>query len=1543
MADKDNKPKTTKPATKPVTKPTATVKPAEKPAAKPVTKPAATVKPAAKPAAKPVTKPTATVKPADMPAAKTAAKPAATKTAVKAEKTPEPKTAAGAVKPETKPAAEAKPAAKVDAPKRASKAASAPSEEKPKKAAATEAKPEKAKKQSKKKSGEKSGGSGKGGNAVAAIFNNKIRVIVMAAVAFVLILALIIGIIFGAKSCNKGSEPPLPSLSKEPPSTSATTNVPDGKPESKDTLVLGPVNSTDPAVADIINDAYKYEYPATSAVGFNGKVLGTVERVKPVAETKDERDAFPLGVDIPEGTVRYPKYGYTMSSVIGSDKDGARAALIEESDWLTAYGTRNNSGNGNNGDGSYNMMDADGYLYFVDGNGRRNATNPDGSHRQLYKHTAAEGMYYGGINAANPELSDDEPRIVKEVTIRPRGYGSYSVTGVYAPAGEVIKIQISEEDMNATGGITIHIGQALYNGQSNNIWVAKGQMQRFPNILNTMTVNKQTATLEDGVYTAYVGSFVGGPLYIRNTSATFTATISGGVRYSHFILGYTSEEEYEENKQSSTPYFDLEVWNYGVLHSGPKLYSQKYSYEDIYKVAVLWEKVASVTTTNSNQGIVFLYDPFVAAGAAVAFPGRSSVNCPAGWMDGSLNYNGIVSSGSWGNFHEYHHNFQNYGVGNGGEVTNNGMTLVSYALFTKISSKRGISAYGGQGLGGWNNYTSATWALNDLLSIQRGGSPSNGNQGLAIYATLLHNFGADNYIQAKVIQQKGGYGQSYAGYFRAWEAQTHNDMRYFFTDVLKGLDNATANKWHNSEYTSTFVPVSCVYQTGRSYMYDGQKKYFKTMQPYLIKSGEPFNIDLSEYSAPSGQYKSGSIIIPKGFVYRVKSVTQPKNGTIKVVDNYNLKYTPAAGAKTGSTSGQIVVTLEIAHNSYTVDDVDLVLEFEISQELNRMTLERTTYTYAEGEAYTDAVAAYNANFAGFTDKQEYDHSNPVQNANTDIWYYPDNEQNRKDHPASPDYHFSSKNKVEVIDGKLYFETDGKYRVYLRGRINCAAYFSLDGQNYKLGAKVTNGSGANFYANDANTYFDVEFHEGNVTVTAYCNGEEPTEYTYTLTPNANKEIINWLYVKEVMIVQSSPLISYIGLGYGSWTQTMFTMEETYHRADGKTEVPASNGNPAVPITPDHEEYAYTLTKYNDYRGNEVARTKQLKDGTVEYYKTDGNNHEVPSDADEVSAMTESRLIAPTGATYVNAYRADYEFPDNTGFEADYYYTRSYNYNYEGETEVLTRKYPQTYMAEISNYRPWADDYDTYGVQNLFDGNPNTAVHTYNSFYLSEEQPAILAFDMGQTVTANSLSMTVYPGGNGGRAFPKILTLEGSLDGENWFEMGKWSNLSSGANSGNALTFPEKQFRYYKITVPKSNYDITERFAISELSLSYTMRLTGNGSNLIAPTNENIVFSKNWTSQVAVSTFGRVNVGHAGDKAVFEFTGTRLAILTSDAYGKNFDVYIDGVKASSIEVVPHSGVYGITYLTDKLASGKHKVEIRCTGEANIDSFAIYNEAN
>ncbi|MDE7256413.1 MAG: M60 family metallopeptidase, partial [Clostridia bacterium] len=836
--------------------------------------------------------------------------------------------------------------------------------------------------------------------------------------------------------------------------------------------------------------------------------------------------------------------------------------------------------------------------------------------------------------------------------------------------------------------------------------------------------------------------------------------------------------------------------------------------------------------------------------------------CPSGWMSNSLNYNGIVTSGGWGNFHEYHHNFQGYGVGNGGEVTNNGMTLVSYALFTKISSKRGMGSYGGQGLGGWNNYTSATWALNDILSLQRGGHPSNGDQGLTLYSVLLHNFGADNYIQAKVQQQKNSYGQNYAGYFRAWEAITHNDMTYYFKDVLKGLSADVASQWHNAEYTSMFVPVSSVYQTGRSYMYDGEKKYFKTMQPYVVPYEDSFTLDLSKYTAPDGQYASGSIVIPDGFTYTIKSI-QPERGTVERIDDYNYKFNFSGNDK---LSGEIKVTLSITKDdgAFTVDDVDLILELERSHESNKMTLERTTYTYTAETMYADAKTAYESNFAGYTGEPlSWAHTNPTQNCNTDIWLCTPSTIDKFPN-ADPDKHVAKDNQIEVLKGKLYFEEEGKYRIYLRGRVNCAVfitYTDANGEVQNKSAQVTNGSGSGFYTTNPDTYIDIEI------------GSE-TFVSFT----------------EVLIVKviNNNQASYIGLGYGKWQEPLYTMVEKYYDV---------NGNEVA--SPDAEGYHHSATVYYDNAGHEVA-------------------------ADVVAA---AQPTPPTSASYVNAYRSDYVFPDNSSFKTDYFYTRNYSYTYSEAHDNLTQSF-------VGDHGCFFDENRTdFRPEYLFDGDLTTSCSS--AAIPSAASPWEFTVDLGKVIEANRFVLTgrLNNGAGNQNQTPNSITL---LVGESLDNMKEIANFDNGAVSGTTLAFnfETSTFRYYRLTVRKS---VQGRFAaIANIQFSNNVP---NGTLLTPDNKDTFTYSGNWKGMQTQSTFGHVMVGAANATVSFKFNGTRLALLSSELFGKNFEVTIDGVKVNSVELKAITGGYGASFMTELLENKEHTVVIKCLGEANIDSVVIY----
>lgn len=1326
--------------------------------------------------------------------------------------------------------------------------------------------------------------------------------------AVVVVLVIIIGAVVGSKSKKKKDDD--------------DNNI--GEPNITDIPQI-----TEPGSPDAV---YTPKYKVISNVPFFGEIISEQKRKRPVEGEHHE------GL-----SQNFPQYGSNLNSVLGNDqqKVDLRNKLIEEACYLAAYGTQS-ANQGALTDEKYTWMNESGYLFQgtvhepkesvqrYTTRTTRKMIKSDDHQRRLYKHKASIGHYYGNVE-------ENEKGVIKKLIISPRGYNSYSVTGLYAPAGEVIKIEVSKADMDSlTNGITFHIGQALYNGQANNIWTQKNSMPRFPIVLNTMTINKNTSKLDSNTntYIGYIGSFIGGPIYVRNLPIPITLTISGAVVYPHFILGVTTPEMFEESLKSSVPYFDLEVWNYGVLHSGPKRFVRSFEYDYIYNAATLWDKVALVTTYNNKQGVVFLYDPFVAAGAAVAFPGRSSVNCPASWMTSGLDYNSIVTVGTWGNFHEYHHNFQGYGVGNGGEVTNNGLNLVSYALFTKISSNRGIGNYGAQGLDHWTSYTSSVFALNEVLKIKYSDqSPNNGNQGLALYACLLHNFGPDAYIKVK----GAGGGQGYLIYMNNWQKITHNNMYYYFNELLGGTgisDNA------DPKYP-TFVPIGCIYQTGRSYLYYNEKtekyekRYFKSMMPFVIPYGMEFIVDLSKYTLEDNQYKSGSIHLPTNpdkterFTYKIKHITQPQNGQIEKIDELHYRYKPGSDLD----SGEIIVTLEIKDykNLLTVDDIDLTIAFEQSHETLKTTLERTIYTYDQSNMYHSADDAYNNGFSGYNNKlDKIAHSNPTQNCNTDIWHLPDTEENHNKHPNGPDYYFLQDNMVEIVDGKLYFERNSKYRIYLRGRKNLAVYYSLDGKTYDLGATITETytDSHQFKPDKPNTYFDAEYLENSTVIVTTYQGSEKT-HTYQLSPDKNNDIRNWLYVKEVLIDQASER-SYIGLGYKEWVIATFTMITTYFDVLGNEL--SSSDDPNIDVI---------WTNYSNNRGEIVAYRKTYANISkeAERYKPGKNGELVSINELEFTQLTEEKLTAPTTTpSYANAYRTTYQFPNNKQFTTDYFYTRTYGYSYRGDPEI-SKTWDERVKLVGTNF---IAESDTYRIENLFREGFDNYIHPN----ADTVKGTYFAIDMGEEVSAISITFhgrTDRAANTAQQGFPKNFSLYISNDNAVYTKVGDFSNTDpNGNNVERSVTVnlgKKISFRYINITID-SSYSNTGRIILSCIKFTYNFALAANDNNVIVIGDKAICYGA-WENKVAFSTFGSVFVGKAGSKIVFQFKGTRLGILSNTRFQSNYQVYIDGNIVNSIDVVKLTSEYGITYISEELNNGNHNVEVICTGEANFGCFTYYTD--
>ncbi|MDE7182180.1 MAG: M60 family metallopeptidase [Clostridia bacterium] len=851
--------------------------------------------------------------------------------------------------------------------------------------------------------------------------------------------------------------------------------------------------------------------PQTSTYG---RTLSKNEIVKPVAGVMDEHETY--------GVKAYPTYGKNLSGYTVEERDG----IIRESRALAPSPTWKSLG-------IYDAIDSEGYLLknkqrvkyssTVTGSGNdENAegdiisggteedesgddTNPEtGStsvntqynqeYRKLYKHTAAITHFGGG-------LSDDEPRIVKTITaVTHTKLASTQLTGLYAPAGEVIKIEMSKADYLAANGIKVYIGQNYNLDQQVSMETSgngiKGTgLNRMSDILSVFLINNSTITVDENsdTVTAYVGSFLGGPIYFRsvdiNTSRNISVTISGAVRYQHFILGATTKEEYEANAQSTAPYFDLEVYD-SVRFTTPRYDAFKnLTYQNCTDAAVLWDKISEVSTRVAPNGlsaassqVYIIGDCYIAAGAAFANPGRNGVVCPPGWLAGSLNYNSFVNSGDWGTMHEYNHCWQSYGVGSGGEVTNNATTLVSYSLYTRISQSRTANPGWNPG---WNRFTDPAKSLGELLTLGKDGSK---RYDLSLYATLLHNIGQDNFVASA----RGGRESGSTVYYNQLVNATHYDMTYYFTDVLNfgvaetvggegnpgtigNLQQSAVDAVKEKNYP-VFVPVSSVYQVGRSIIKDNEKQYITTAQPFNYGSGE-FTMNFNnQNNFKEGSFKSKGLVIPDGFTAKVVGVTQPENGKVEMLENNYVKYTPKNG-EDGLYSGNFRVKLRITKDDgrFIVEDVDLVINLKQSTDTN---LQRTTYVYDDAAKVPATDAVYNAATKSF-DFGEYSTTETrknvcTQETNTQIWQAGWNYDDDTYDKDSKNYRVMPNNQtLQTMEGVMYFSNPGTYRFTLKGRGKATLYLSYDGgATWESALTIARTSG--------NAYINSEYSEHELT-------------------------------------------------------------------------------------------------------------------------------------------------------------------------------------------------------------------------------------------------------------------------------------------------------------------------------------------------------------------------------------------------------------------------------------------------------------------------------
>lgn len=703
-----------------------------------------------------------------------------------------------------------------------------------------------------------------------------------------------------------------------------------------------------------------YEYANDSMALQSFEILGNVKRKKPEVSN--------------EGLDRYPEYNKVFDGDEQEKKD------IEAENKLLNASPQ-----------TYDSMNENGELFL---NG-----SPIG--RRLYKHTGSIGLYGG-------DISDKEKAIIKRIDITPRKLGNY-ITGLYAPAGEVIKIEISEDDLASTGGFSVWIGNAGNRSSGAAEIPADKSYTRMPLTVNEMKVNSTTT---------YVGSYLGGPIYLgepANKNLKYSVTISGGVEYSHFILGLTNENDFERTKDSTAPYFDLEVWDDGIRHSGPKYLLKKFDYENFYNISRLWEKISLISnqapSASADVGISMRYDTYVPAGAAVAFVGANFCVMPLDWFDGSLDYNNLTNNGMWGTIHEFNHHYQVYGSIEGGEVTNNAMSLLSYAMYTKISSGRHIN----KSLDGWNSYTSIDNPLKMLVNNE-GIEPI---YSLESYAVLIHTFGVETFLKVISTQEVKRDKDSWV---KAWTDVTKLDMTYYFQELCKyTLENETIDYIKSLNY-EPFIPIGSIFQT-KSSLNSG----ISTVRPYQLGYQEKIEVDLNRY-----------LILPKSVSYEIINIEGNTNGELNI-NNNGFTYLPN---KDDFESNKVSVTISPILNGQKLSNITLEMEF--IQKPNKLSV--TTYKY-DKQIYKNIAVAEANSFEGYTE------------VNSD---YNDTYQ----------LNGLEKNTITVLEGKIYFKDAGEYRLYIKGKDNVFMYSSIgNDKKYKLGAYLNGNS--NYSNENKNAYYDIK--------------------------------------------------------------------------------------------------------------------------------------------------------------------------------------------------------------------------------------------------------------------------------------------------------------------------------------------------------------------------------------------------------------------------------------------------------------------------------------
>ena len=663
-------------------------------------------------------------------------------------------------------------------------------------------------------------------------------------------------------------------------------------------------------------------------------------------------------------------------------------------------------------DSTYDEIRSDGKLYLK---------NQD-TGRKLYKHIFSDGLY--GSNVSN-----DEKAVKKTIKLNPASTTNY-ITGLYAPPGEIITIEISATDLaNIGGSLTFLIGFYTHNNVISVNNAAIG-IKRVPNLSNSLTITKTTG---------YIGSFIGGPIYISNPSKSkiFTVTISGAVPYKHIIFGTTTKEEYEAMKDYTAPFFEYDIRD-SIRYSGGASIIKDYEYDDLILNLIFWDKCLRTSRqvpsgSNKNLGIHFLFDPCVnSKGAlALAYVGRNWCQVPPSFGM-ALNFETATKYGVWGHIHELNHHFQKYGFNNvANEVTNNVINIVEYILYTQLSGLR--NAYSNAALlkiSGNHNYMNPEYSLNNLVN-----NPPSAADEIRFYEPIIQAFGPHLFLKATQ------FGAGRAGvdlFYEALVKTMHHDFTYYVEKILNLVISESKKEEMQALKYPIFIPVTTIYQTGRYYTFNGVEEFSNTSYPYRIPRGGATKLDFENH-----------LIYPNGFTVTIQSLSSPTNGQLKKVGDRIYTYEPDS---THKLSGRMNLQLKLDNSAEGIStQVKLGLEFEVD---NSQSIQ-TNYIF-DSIVYTDLDEAIEKNFAGYSNIEFFPN---FAGAMTGI----------------------KEGNIGVWEGKFRVDDNGyKYILYRGGRGPSKLYARInDETEYKLIGYIVINQAGYMFAYPSYAYYQIDLKKGDI--------------------------------------------------------------------------------------------------------------------------------------------------------------------------------------------------------------------------------------------------------------------------------------------------------------------------------------------------------------------------------------------------------------------------------------------------------------------------------